>query len=116
MFQVNIAASTTSGFASSPQTVTSGVTQNQSSTPTGMKILHLAYISYFNMKQVLMDVRNSLESESVTTSFVIAGLAVFIILVNFLIIAFLCKYAKDGYDALFASPFIKMMIKCCGVL
>ena len=47
--------------------------------------------------------------------FVIAGIALFIILLNFLLIAILCRISKDGYDALFASQAMKMMLKICGV-
>lgn len=50
------------------------------------------------------------------TSYVLAGLALFIIAVNFLVVAILCKYAKDGYDALFASPLTKMLLKACGII
>lgn len=65
----------------------------------------LAYISYLNIKQLLMEVRGSItvESSGQLTSFVIAGLALFVIFVNFVIIIVLCKLSKDGYDALFAS-------------
>lgn len=117
-YKVNIAATTTSGFATSPSTVTTGSTSNQSSIPSSVHILRLAYVSYFNMKQVLMDVRGSLDSEEAgqLACYVLAGLALFIIAVNFFIVFCLCKYAKDGYDALFASPLTKMMLKCCGVL
>lgn len=45
----------------------------------------------------------------------LAGLSIIIIFVNLAIIAILCKYAKDGYDALFASQLTKMMLKVCGV-
>lgn len=48
--------------------------------------------------------------------YVLCGLALVIILANFFLVACLCRYAKDGYDALFASPLTKMMIKCCGVV
>lgn len=70
------------------------------------------------MKQALMDIRSSVDSPEAgqTASYVIEGLALFIILINFFIVACLCKYAKDGYDALFASPLTKMMLKLCGVI
>ena len=120
-FKVNIAATTTSGFASSVSQVAStasGSTSNQSSTPTTMHILQLAYVSYFNMKQILMDIRGSVDTPEAgqTASYVIAGLALFLIVANFFLVACLMKYAKDGYDALFASPLTKMMLKCCGVV
>jgi len=38
-----------------------------------------------------------------TASYVLAGLALFIIALNIVLVAFLCRYAKDGYDALFSS-------------
>ena len=65
-----------------------------------------------------MDIRsNVMDPDSgATTSYVIAGLALFIIAVNFFIVACLCKYAKDGYDALFASALVKTMLKTCGVI
>ena len=65
-----------------------------------------------------MDVRGSIQDESSgqTICYVLCGLALFIILANFFLVACLCRYAKDGYDALFASPLTKMMIKCCGVV
>ena len=47
-------------------------------------------------------------------SFVLGGLCVFIIVVNLVIVVILCKYAKDGYDALFASSVMKYAIKICG--
>ena len=52
-----------------------------------------------------MEARASFSDENagLLTSYVIAGLSMFIIFVNILVIAILCKYAKDGYDALFAS-------------
>lgn len=52
-----------------------------------------------------MEVRGSVtvESSGQLTSFVIAGLALFVIFINFVIIIVLCKLSKDGYDALFAS-------------
>jgi hypothetical protein len=52
-----------------------------------------------------MEARSSFNDESSgqLTSYVIAGLSMFIIFVNIVIIAVLCRYAKDGYDALFAS-------------
>jgi len=120
-YQVNIAATTTSGFAQSVAQVAasaSGSTSNQSTNLIEQHILRLAYVSYFNMKQVLMDIRGNVQDpeSGATTSYVIAGLALFIIAINFFVIACLCKYAKDGYDALFASPLTKMMLKSCGVV
>lgn len=37
------------------------------------------------------------------------------IFINIVIIIVLCKLSKDGYDALFASQGMKMMLKICGV-
>jgi hypothetical protein len=70
-----------------------------------MKTVSLEYVSYFNIKGLLMEVRRSVtvESNGQLICFVIAGLALFIILINFVLITVLCKLAKDGYDALFAS-------------
>lgn len=64
-----------------------------------------------------MDIRGNVQDpeSGATTSYVIAGLALSIIAINFFVVACLCKYAKDGYDALFASSLTKMMIKACGV-
>jgi hypothetical protein len=95
-----------------------GSTSNQSTNLIAQQILALAYVSYFNMKQTLMDIRASIDNpdSGQTTSYVICGLALFIIAVNFSLVAALCRYAKDGYDALFASPLTKMMLKCCGVV
>jgi len=64
-----------------------------------------------------MEVRGSVtvESSGQLTSFVIAGLALFIMFINFVLIIVLCKFSKDGYDALFASQAMKMMLKICGV-
>jgi hypothetical protein len=121
-FKINLATTTTSGFASAvvepAGSGSSGTTSNQSSTPTGMHYMSLAYVSYFNLKQVLMDIRGSIttEDEGVTICYVLMGLSLFIIALNFILIGTLCRYAKDGYDALFASPFIKMMLKACGVI
>ena len=65
-----------------------------------------------------MDLRSNMSADTsgMTTSYVLAGLALFIIAVNFVIVVILCKYARDGYDALFASPLTKMMLKACGVI
>jgi len=65
-----------------------------------------------------MEIRSSASSEDSgqVTSYVIGGLAAFLITINFLLIFFLCKYARDGYDALFSSPLTKMMLKVCGVV
>ena len=37
------------------------------------------------------------------------------IFINIVVIIVLCKLSKDGYDALFASQGMKMMLKICGV-
>ena len=116
-YQINLAAATTSGFAV-PSSSGSSPTANQSSTSSTMGVTSLAYISYFNMKQVLMDIRSSVTttSQGQTASYVLAGLSLFLISVNFVIMITMCKYAKDGYDALFASPLTKLLLKCCGVI
>ena len=46
----------------------------------------------------------------------IGGFCVFIITLNLLTVALLCKYSKDGYDALFASSAMKLFLKGCGVV
>ena len=65
-----------------------------------------------------MDIRASTTDESTgqTTSYVLGGLSLFLIVINFLIVAILCKFAKDGYDALFSTPLTKLMLKICGVI
>ena len=40
----------------------------------------------------------------------------FIITLNLLTVTLLCKYSKDGYDALFASSAVKLLLKGCGVV
>lgn len=46
----------------------------------------------------------------------LGGICVFIIAINLIMVGILCKYAKDGYDALFASSVMKYAIKICGVI
>ena len=67
---------------------------------------------------MLESARNSITSTSggQTISYVVAGLALVIIAANFVQIAILCKYAKDGYDALFSTALTKLMLKICGVI
>lgn len=124
-YKLALASNSMSAFADTPTSLVNttaqptppGVPTTQTTTVTGTT-LQLAYVSYFNMKQLLMQIRTSATdpSSGATTSYVIAGLALFIIAFNFMLVAFLCRYARDGYDALFASPFTKMMLKACGVV
>lgn len=110
LYKLTLSGATTSSFAYS----STGISSNGTSS---VKTAHLYYVSYFNIKQFLMEARNTFEDESSgqMASFIIAGLALFIIVLNFIVIAILCRYSKDGYDALFSSQLTKMMLKVCGV-
>lgn len=50
------------------------------------------------------------------TGYIYLGLAVLIIVINFIIILILCNYSTDGYDALFVNSLTKIMLKICGVI
>jgi hypothetical protein len=118
-YKLTLAQNTTSTFAVSDTYGGGGLSAAAiiANATGNVRTAHLDYVSYFNFKQLLMEARASFQDESSgqVTSFVIAGLSMFIIFLNVSIIAILCRYAKDGYDALFASQLTKMMLKICGV-
>ena len=113
LFKLELAQTTTSQFGAVDPVILS----NGTIASAKMKTISLEYVAYFNIKDLLMEVRKSVTTESggQLICFVIVGLALFLILINFVIIAVLCKLSKDGYDALFASNGMKMMLKICGV-
>lgn len=113
LFKLNVASTTVSAYADA------GTGSNSTSSIASAKATHLAAVSYVNFMQVLMMIREGIasdETKGMTVSYVIGGLASFITCINLIIITVLCKYAKDGYDALFASPLTKMLLKICGVI
>jgi len=119
LYRLTLAQNTTSTFAVSDTFGGTGVSAAAiiANATGNVRTAHLDYVSYFNVKQLLMEIRGSLDDESagMLTSYVLAGFSMCIIFINLLMIFFLCKYAKDGYDALFASQVTKMLLKICGI-
>ncbi len=116
-YKLTLASNTTSTFAVS-DTFGGASSASVLANVTGVvKNAHLDYVSYFNIKQLLMEARSSFTTESAgqLTSYVIAGFALMIIALNFILVATLCRFSKDGYDALFASQLTKLMLKICGI-
>ena len=118
-YKLTLAQNTTSTFAVSDTFGGGGVSAAAiiANATGNVRTANLDYVSYFNVKQLLMEVRSSTADENagMVTSYVLAGLCMVVIFINILLVAILCKYAKDGYDALFASQLTKMLLKICGV-